>query len=121
MDNSIEVLFDKDSIELGDVKITSVHKATLSVNDSSKIDYWEVSCGCTKVTMSGNTINVEFNVGHSIGQPLSPGQSSTKYRYIDFFLNPGEPEYVADAVTKKKLRNEKKKSIRIPINYIAHG
>lgn len=121
MDQSVDAIFNVDSIELGEVKITSVHKAVVSVDDINKVDYWEVSCGCTKVKVNGNNFEVEFNVSHSIGVPLKPGESATRYRYIDFFLNPGEHEFVADQTTKKKIRNEKKKSIRIPINYTAFG
>mgnify|MGYP003405662330 CR=1 FL=1 len=120
MDQSIE-LFSELSIELGDVKWDSVHKATLKVSDITKVDYWEVSCPCTKVSIDGNSINIEFNVHHATGLALKPGESSTKYRYIDFYLNPGIPEFIADEKTKKKIRNSNKESIRIPINFIAHG
>lgn len=120
MDESLSI-FSSDSIELGNVAWDSVHKSVLTVSDISKIDYWEVSCPCTKVAIKGNSIEVEFNVYHATGLKLKKGETSTKYRYIDFYLNPGVPEFKADDKTKKKIRNSDKESIRIPINFMAHG
>ena len=121
MDKSLEPKLSVSSVELGNVHFKSVHTFKIEVDDISKIDYWEVSCPCTKVKFNGNTIEGEFNVEHAIGVQLKSGETSSKYRYIDLFLNPEVPEFKADKVTKKKIRNEEKVSIRIPINYVAFG
>lgn len=121
MDKSLDNILDKNSIELGNVIWDGVYKDKIKISDLSQFDYWEVSCPCTKVKLVDDVFEVEFNVQHAIGIKLEKGQTASKYRYIDFYFDPGEPEFSSDEKTRKKIRNEKKRAIRVPINYVAFG
>lgn len=120
-----EVKFSVDSIELGNVPYDSKHTAIVKVVENpDEVDYVENgSCSCTKVSYNPESaeITVDFDVEAAIGQKLKHGESSSRYRYVDVYLDKEEHEFVANPRTYKRTRNEKKRSIRIPINFIAFG
>lgn len=119
MVESKEVEFSISSIELGEVSWDSQHDVVITINDVSKLDYWEVSCSCTKVRIDGSNIHVNFNVANAVGERPAPGTTATRYRFVEFYLDPGVPEFVPDFETRRRSRNPEKKSIRIPINFTA--
>ncbi len=77
-------------------------------------------CTCTNAYLEGNKIKFTFDPKKKVGE-LKPGEQKTSPVFLIIHLDKNVPEFIADPLTGKRITNTDKKSIRLPINYVAVG
>lgn len=108
-------------VEIGDILYTEVvNWETEIIEGLDEIDYVYGSCFCTNPSIEGNKLKVMFNVKAAVGE-LKPNEFKSQPKYVDIYLNKDEREFISDPLTKKRITNENKQIIKIPIAYRAHG
>lgn len=77
-------------------------------------------CSCTDAKLEGNKIKFTFDPLKKVGV-LKQGEQKTSPVYLIIHLDKDVQEFIADPLTGKKMTNTDKKSIMLPINYVAYG
>ena len=77
-------------------------------------------CSCTDAKLVGDKIKFTFDPSKKVGE-LKSGEQKTSPVYIILHLDKNVQEFVGDPKTGNRITNQDKKSIRLPINFVAYG
>ena len=77
-------------------------------------------CSCTDAKLDDNKIKFTFDPAKKVGE-LKEGEQKTSPVYLIIHLDKDVQEFIADPLTGKKITNQDKRQIRLPINYVAYG
>lgn len=114
------MLLSKSIVNFGEIPLKGVYTDEISiVGGLEDFHYMSGSCFCTKVKLVGSTIKVEFTPSKTIDN-LEKGQKKYKPANITIYLDKNVSEFITDEDGVRRL-NPDKKTIVIPINYLAVG
>ncbi len=115
--------FSKTEFNFGKIPVNKIVSGEAEILEGiEEFHYISISggCSCTDAKLEGNTIKFTFDPAKKVGE-LKEGEQKTGPVYIIVHLDKDVQEFIADPLTGKKITNQDKKSIRLPINYVAYG
>lgn len=115
------IKLEHDKVEIGDILYTEVVNWETEILDGlEEIDYVDGGCYCTSPTIEGNKLKVVFNVKAAVGE-LKNNEYKATPKYVSIFLDKNEHEFISDPLSMKRIPNDKKRVVKVPIAYRAHG